>query len=309
MATIDKSKVFSQRDKWFKGALAFNSYFLVALLVGVFLTLLIAAIPAIKEFGISFLFSTEWDPMNDVYGALPFIVGTLISSLLALLISVPFSLSIALLLGEYSPKGFLPAFVRTVIELMAGVPSVIYGFWGLFFLVPLMQEFQIYLMDTPIGESWDIIPTGVGILTSALILAVMIIPFSASLAREIIMMVPGNLKEAAYSLGSTRFEVITRVVIPYAKSGIIAGFLLSLGRALGETMAVTMLIGNSNEIPTNIFSMANTMASVIANEFGEAEDMLLSALFEVGLVLFVISLLINIVGRTVILKMDHKVGR
>jgi len=304
------SKKFSQRDKIFKRGLAINAYAMMILLAGIFLTILVSSIPSIKEFGIGFIFSQEWNPIDKIYGALPFIVGTLISSLLALVISIPFALAIALLLGEYSPKGVIPSFIRSMIELMAGVPSVIYGFWGLVFLVPLMRDFQIWFMNTPMGSSMGVIPYGVGILTSSIILAIMIIPYSSSVAREVISMVPRNLKEAAYSLGSTRFEVIRSVVIPYARSGIIAGILLSLGRAIGETMAVTMLIGNSNSIPENIFSPANTMASIIANEFAEAaEGVQIAALFEIGLLLLIISIIVNLIGRIVIRKMDHKGAR
>ncbi len=303
---VESSK-FSSRDRLFKRGLSLNAYGIVLLLGGIFLTILISSSASIQEFGIGFIFSGEWDPIAQVYGALPFIVGTLVSSLLALAISIPFSLAIALLLGEYSPKGIIPSFVRSMIELMAGVPSVIYGFWGLMFLVPIIRNIEISLMQTEIGQAMEILPYGVGILASSIILAIMIIPYSSSVAREVITMVPRNLKEAAYSLGSTRFEVITKVVLPYARSGIIAGVLLSLGRAIGETMAVTMLIGNNNELPKNIFSPANTMASVIANEFAEAaEGVQLAALFEIGLLLFIISVIINIIGRVIIRKMDNQ---
>lgn len=292
------STTFNRRDRIFRRGLSATAYGIILLMGAIFLTILYSSIPSIKEFGIGFIFSSEWDPIAGVYGALPFILGTIISSLLALAISIPFALSIALLLGEYSPKGILPSFIRSMIELMAGVPSVIYGFWGLFFLVPIIRDFEI---------AAGILPYGVGILSSSIILAIMIIPYSSSVAREVISMVPRNLKEAAYSLGSTRFEVITQVVIPYARSGIIAGVLLSLGRAIGETMAVTMLIGNSNEIPKDIFGPANTMASVIANEFAEAaEGVQMASLFEIGLLLFIISIGINLIGRIIIRKMDGR---
>jgi phosphate transport system permease protein len=179
-----------------------------------------------------------------------------------------------------------------MMELMAGIPSVIYGFWALFFLVPIIRNVEIGL---------GVAPYGVGILCASLILAVMVIPYSASVAREVISMVPTSLKEAAYSLGATRFEVVTGIVLSYARSGIFAGILLSLGRALGETMAVTMVIGNMNEIPADISAPANTMASIIANEFTEAtEEIYLSALLEIALLLFVVSTIINIIGKLVI---------
>ncbi len=303
---MDRSVRFAVTDRVFKTVLKLNGYGVVLLLTGIFMTILISSSASLKEFGIGFIFSGEWDPINSLFGALPFIIGTMVSSVLALLISLPFALAIALLLGEYSPKGVLPSFIRSMIELMAGVPSVIYGFWGLVFLVPIVRNIEITLMQTELGQAMGILPYGVGVLTSSIILAIMITPYSSSVAREVITMVPESLKQAAYSLGSTRLEVITKVVIPYARSGIIAGVLLSFGRAIGETMAVTMLIGNSNEIPANIFSPANTMASVIANEFAEAaEGVQMAALFEIGLILFVISLLINLAGRFVIRKMER----
>ncbi len=182
-----------------------------------------------------------------------------------------------------------------MIELLAGVPSIIYGFWGLFVLAPLVRRLELSL---------GVIPHGVGIFTAALVLAIMIIPFSASLGREVISLVPAELKEAALSLGATRFEVIQKIILPYAKSGIIGGLLLSFGRALGETMAVTMVIGNRNSIPTNIFSPANTLASVIANEFAEATEILyMASLTELALVLFLVTALLNILGKFIIRRM------
>ena len=189
--------------------------------------------------------------------------------------------------------------VKTVIELLAGIPSVIYGFWGLFFLVPAVRWIEVRL---------GVAPYGVGILTSSLILAVMIVPYAASLGREVVALVPGDLKEAALSLGATRFEVIRKVILPYARSGIFAGVMLSLGRALGETMAVTMVIGNSNFLPTSIFAPSNTMASVIANEFTEATGALyLSTLVQIGLLLFVVTTVINVIGKIIISKLSTEV--
>ncbi len=212
---------------------------------------------------------------------------------MAIFLCIPFSIAISIFLGEYFKEGAFPAFLRSSIEVLAGIPSVIYGLWGLFFLMPIVRTIEMQLGVTP---------HGVGILTSALILAIMIIPFSASIGREVVTLVPADLKEAAYSLGATRFEVIKNIIIPYARSGIIAGILLSLGRAIGETMAVTMLIGNSNFIPTSIFSPANTMASVIANEFAEATGITAASLIYVGLVLFLVTTLVNILGTYVIKK-------
>jgi len=295
MAKPNRGK-FARAEGIFNNALRISAWGMLALLTGIFLTLLINSRLSIAKFGLGFIFNSEWDPLNQEFGAMPFLIGTLITSFLAIIISVPFSMSIALFLGEYFRRGIASSFLRSVIELLAGIPSVIYGFWGLYFLVPIIRNIEMAI---------NVPPYGVGILTASIILAIMVVPYSASVAREVIAMVPSNLKEAAYSLGCTRFEVIRHVVFPYARSGIIAGVLLSLGRALGETMAVTMVIGNRNAIPTSIFSPGNTMASIIANEFTEAtEEIYLSALLEIGLLLFLVSMVINISGKIIINKFD-----
>ncbi len=287
-----KAKRINFKEKVFRKSLTLSAIIVVVILVAIFFTLLINSLPTLKALGVNFLFTKTWDPVADEYGALPFLIGTLITSFLALLISTPFSIAIAIFLGEYFKKGIVAEIFKNVIDLLAGIPSVIYGFWGLFVLVPLVRILQMKL---------DIPPYGVGIFTSSLILAIMILPFSVSLSRQVISMVPNHLKEAAYSLGATRFEVIMKVIIPYTKSGLFAGLLLALGRALGETMAVTMLIGNTNALPNGIFSPGNTMASVIANEFSEATGQLYtSALIEMGLFLFVVATVINILGKKII---------
>ena len=287
--------------RWRKPALSESSFrkilaaagaFVLLLLLAIFLSLIIASLPAIRSFGIGFLFSATWDPVRSEFGAFPFVVGTLATSFLALIISIIFSIPISIFLGEYSAQGSTATFIKSMIELLAGVPSVIYGFCGLFLLAPLVRT-----LETAIGVA----PYGVGIFAASLVLSIMIIPYSASIGREVISLVPSDLKEAAFSLGATRFEVIRKVILPYAGSGIVAGILLSLGRALGETMAVTMVIGNSNFIPKSIFSPANTLASVIANEFTEATGSLyLASLIKLGLVLFIVSTLINLMGKLII---------
>jgi len=282
-------------EAFFRKILFVAGAFVLVILIAIFLSLVVASIPAIRHFGVGFLFGTTWDPVRGEFGALPFVLGTLFVSLLALAISTLFSLPISIFLGEYFRQGAVSAFITSVIELLAGIPSVIYGFCGLFLLVPVVRALEIKL---------NVAPYGVGILTSSLVLAVMIIPYSASIGREVISLVPSDLKEAAFSLGATRFEVIRKVILPFARSGIFAGILLSLGRALGETMAVTMVIGNSNFIPKGIFSPANTLASVIANEFTEATGRLyLSSLVELGLVLFMVTTVINIFGKVIIGRM------
>ena len=271
---------------------------LLILLLAIFFSLVIASLPALRQFGFSFLIGKTWDPVRGEFGALAFLVGTLMSSFMALFISLIFSLPISIFLGEYFRQGNASTLMKSVIELLAGIPSVIYGFWGLFLLVPMVR-----VLETALGVS----PQGVGIFTSSLVLAVMIIPYASSIGTEVISLVPSDLKEAALSLGATRFEVIRKVVLPYAYSGIFAGVLLALGRALGETMAVTMVIGNSNFLPKSIFSPGNTMASVIANEFTEATGSLyLASLIGLALVLFIVTTIINVLGKLIIQKMSTR---
>ncbi len=284
-------------EAFFKRTLVIIGAAMVVLVAGIFLTLVIESIPSMKSLGFKFLWGRTWDPINNVYGAFPFMLGTLLTSFLALLISIPFSFAIAVYLGEYNTKGPLANFLKNTVELIAAVPSVIYGFWGLLVLVPLVRTLEIKL---------GVLPYGIGIFTASLILAIMIIPYAASLGRELIRLVPSPLKEAAYALGATRWEVIRTVVFPYTKSGLFAGVLLSLGRALGETMAVTMVIGNTSLLPTSIFSPGNTMASVIANEFTEADhSVYLSALIELGLVLFLVTVVINMIGKRLITRFTN----
>ena len=287
-------------EKIFNRALYSTAILVVVLLVVICLTLFVASIPSIKTFGFGFFIGETWDAASEKFGALPFLVGTLLTSFLGLLISIPFSIAISIFLGEYFKEGAISAFLRSSVEVLAGIPSVIYGLWGLFLLMPLVR-----MIEMKVGVT----PHGVGILTASLVLAVMVIPFSASIGREVVTLVPSDLKEAAYSLGATRFEVIKNIIIPYARSGIFAGILLALGRAIGETMAVTMLIGNSNFLPTGIFSPANTMASVIANEFAEATGITASSLIYIGLVLFLVTTIVNIIGTYVIKKISLEASK
>ncbi len=274
----------------FRRTLSVIGWLMIALVIGILLTLIWQSMPSIKKYGFSYVWTQVWNPTAsvvnpEVFGALPFLFGTLLTSFLALLISIPFSLAVAIFLGEYYPEGWFSNLLMNTVELIASIPSVIYGFWGLAVIIPIL---------------------GKSIMTSSLILAVMIIPYAASLGRSMIRMVPANLKEAAYSLGSTRYEVIRSVIIPYVKSGLFAGVLLSLGRALGETMAVTMVIGNNNSFPKSIFSTGNTLASMIALELPEAtDDTHISALVELGLILFVVTVVINLIGRKIISRYSN----
>jgi phosphate transport system permease protein len=290
-------KLELNKDKIFNLLLVSSAFSLLILGVGIFLSLLNASSLALKKFGFSFFSGSEWDPVSEEFGALPFIYGTILTSLISLLISLPFSLAIIIVLGEYFKKGIFAEILRYLTELIAGVPSVVLGFWGLFFLVPIMREIEIKLGVTPYG---------VGILTASIILAFMILPYSASIGKDAMRLVPNELKEAAFALGATRWEMIKKVMIPYARSGIIAGVILSLGRALGETMAVTMVIGNYHGIPENIFSPGNTIASIIANEFTEATgEIYLSSLMYLGLTLFLITTIVNLIGRLILKRLQH----
>jgi phosphate transport system permease protein len=276
-------------DKVARLVLLMGSMLILLVAGGMVFTLVEGALPAFKAFGLKFIISKEWDPSEgrENYGALPFIAGTLMTSVGALLISLPLSFSTSLFLGEYYRNTKVAKIIGAMVDLLAGIPSIVYGLWGFYVLRP----FLISLGAT--GQ-------GFGIFTSSLVLAIMIIPYATSLSNEIISMVPNDLKEAAYSLGATGLEVILNVTVPNARSGIVAGYILSFGRALGETMAVTMLIGNANIIPNGLFSAGNSMASVIANQFGEAEGLKLSSLIAIGLLLFIITGIVNWVGKLII---------
>lgn len=278
------------RESVFKRLLFVCALLIVLICGGMCYSLVSGSVPAFSHFGfLHFLSSSEWDPHPETenYGALAFITGTVLTSFLALLFCIPFSLPVALFTGEYFKGHKVASVITTVIDLLAGIPSIVYGLWGFYTLRPLIAE---------LGLSSQ----GFGILTASLVLAVMIIPYAASLSSEFIAMVPGELKEGAYSLGATRLDVIRKVVFPVSGSGIFAGYILALGRALGETMAVTMLIGNTNGIPGSLTATGNTMASVIANQFGEAEGLKLSSLVAIGLILFLITAFINLIGKTIV---------
>jgi phosphate transport system permease protein len=295
VSVLYKQKNWKLRERIFRYLLFTSGVLILFLVAGITFNLLVNSIPTLKTYGFGFVTGLEWNPANDVFGALPFLTGTVFTAFLALLISFPFSMSIGIVLGEYFKEGLFSSFIKTMTELLAGIPSVIYGFWGAYFIIPAVQALEM---------KFGVVPYGVGILSSSLVLAVMIIPYSASFAREALELVPNDLKEAGYSLGATRFEVIGIISVPYSISGIVAGVILSLGRALGETMAVTMLIGNVNKIPENIFAPGQTIASIIANQFNEANNALhISAMIELGLLLLVITAVINIIGKMIISKM------
>jgi phosphate transport system permease protein len=282
-------------DQAFRTLLLLGGIAVSVLLAAIFLSLLLSSRPALTANGLRFLTGTDWDPVTNKFQALSFVFGTLLTSLVALALASVLSIALSVLLGEYFRAGPFASVMRTAVELLAGIPSVVYGFIGLFFLVPVMREIQIGL---------GMPPYGVGVLTSSILLAFMILPYSASIGREMISLVPSDLKEAALSLGATPSETVWKITLPFARSGILGGILLSLGRALGETMAVTMVIGNANTLSLNLLAPGNTMASLIANEFSEATGAVyLASLIEIALLLFVISTLINIAGKIVVSSM------
>ena len=281
----------------FKTYLKITSAVIVLLFIAILVTLIFQSLPSIKQFATNFYTQTTWNPTALSFGSLTFLIGTLVTSLTALAIAIPFSIAIAIFLGEYFKKGKISLFLKSMMELLAGIPSIVYGIWGLFVFVPFFRGIQLFLIQKQII---NIPPYGVGIFTASIILSIMIIPYAASIGREVISMMPNDLKEAGYSLGATRYEVIKKIILPYCKSGVFAGILLALGRALGETMAVTMVIGNRNIIPKTLFDPSSTLASVLANEFAEATSVLhLSSLVHLGLVLFLTTAIINIIGKKI----------
>ena len=279
---------------------------LLAIVAGIGVELYRESVLSIHEFGFKFWVTDIWDPVSGEFGARPFIWGTLYSSLLALLIAAPISLGIATYLSELCPP-ILKQPLIFLTELLAAIPSIVYGLWGIFVLVPMVRRIEL---ATP--QSWRGVPLfsgppiGLGMLSAALILAVMITPFISSLAREVLKQVPRTQREAAYALGATRWEAI-RVALAFGKTGIVGAVMLGLGRALGETMAVTMVIGNTPKASWSLFAPQYTMSAVIANEFTEAtDDLHLHALFEIGLVLFVITLVVNALSRMLIWSMNRR---
>ncbi len=275
---------------------------LLAAVLGILAVMSRAALPSLRAFGWRFLITSTWDPVAEHFGALPLMYGTLLSSLLALAIAVPLGIGAAVYLAELAPLR-VRAPIAFLIELLAAVPSVVYGLWGIFVLAPLLRDW----IEPALGKTLGFLPLfqgapyGVGMLAAGLILAIMILPFIIAVSREVLLAVPNTQREAALALGATKWEATRLAVLRYGKSGLIGAVLLGLGRALGETMAVTMVIGNRPEIAASLFAPGYTMASMIANEFTEAtSDLYLSALIEVGLLLFVVTVLVNALARLLV---------
>jgi len=290
------------------------AFLVLALLIGILISLLIGSMPSIKAFGFGFLTTSDWDPVANKFGALVPIFGTLVTSVIALLIGVPVSFGIALFLTELCPP-WLKRPLGIAVELLAGIPSIIYGMWGLFVFAPIFSDrLQPWLIDTfgPIpfiGQLFQGAPMGIGIFTAGLILAIMIIPFIASVMRDVFEVVPTLLKESAYGLGSTTWEVVRYVVLPYTKIGVVGGVMLGLGRALGETMAVTFVIGNANQLSWSLFAPGNSIASLLANEFGEADTVLhVSSLLALGLILFVLTFIVLSAAKLMLISMARREG-
>jgi phosphate transport system permease protein len=300
-------------DGLFKNLTRSFAFFVFILLGAIMASLVYGSRESIAAHGLAFLWTNEWDPVNNVYGALVPITGTLLSSAIALLIAVPVSFGIALYLTELAPP-WLRRPLGTAIEMLAAIPSIIYGMWGLFVFVPVFQEYvQPYLIDAfegvpVLGQIFAGPPFGIGIFTAGLILSIMIIPFITAVMRDVFELVPALLKESAYGLGSTTWEVVWKVVLPYTKHGVIGGIMLGLGRALGETMAVTFVIGNAFNLPSSIFSPSNSIASALANEFNEAGGMQKAALLELGLILFLITTIVLTLSKALLLRLSKSEG-
>jgi phosphate transport system permease protein len=295
-------------DKLYEGITAACALVIPALVIAIALAVFVAAWPAFSKLGLSIIFTSDWDVAGGHFGAAPAIFGTLVSSAVALIIATPLAIGIAIFLSEFSPL-WLRQPVGFLVDLLAAIPSVVYGVWGIFVLIPLLRtgvmpflRDTLHLGATPFfsGPAY-----GPSMLAAGIILAIMTLPYISSVSREVLMAVPRSQREAALALGATRWEMIRDAVIPYAKSGIIGGIMLGLGRALGETMAVTMVIGNRAEISASLFAPGYTMASLIANEFSEAtNDLHLSALMAVGAILFVITLIINAIARWLVWRVS-----
>jgi phosphate transport system permease protein len=276
----------------------------VCLLIAV--QLVRAAWPSITAFGFGFLTTSTWDPVRDIYGAWPYIFGTLLSSFLALVIAVPISVGTAIFLTELAPRA-IRAPISFIVELLAAVPSVVYGLWGVFFLVPLLRPLQSWLSTRVGGPFFSGVPTGYSMMAGALILAIMILPFITAVSREVISAVPPAQREAAFGLGATRWESIVGPILRTARSGIIGAIILGLARALGETMAITMVIGNGRNASLSLLAPGNTLASALANQFAEADGAQLSALMYLALCLFAVTIVVNALARLLIWNMTRGV--
>ncbi len=299
-----KDRVY-RGDTVFRGLTAGCALTIPLLMAAIFIALLSYSLPTLREFGLHFFLSEEWNPVSQQFGAASSIFGTLVSTIIAMVIAIPLSLAIALLLVELAPPG-LSRVVGTLIELLAAIPSIIYGMWGMFVFAPFMSSHIQPLVKRWLGflPLFQGPPMGLGLLTAGIILSFMVLPFICAITRDVFQMVPAIIKESAYGMGATTWEVTYKVTIPYGLVGIIGAFFLGLGRALGETMAVTFVIGNSHKISASLFAPGNSIASCLANEFAEAtESLYISSLVTLGLVLFVITYLVQVVCQLMLKRM------
>ncbi|MGN7725574.1 phosphate ABC transporter permease subunit PstC [Luteimonas sp. 22616] len=303
----------ARNDKLFRRTLAAAVVFVLVALAGAALSMLWGGREVLAHEGLSFFYSSEWNPVENKYGALAPIYGTVVTAIIAMLIGVPISFGIALFLTEVAPR-WLRGPVGTAIELLAGIPSIIYGMWGLFVLVPMMTRYVTpwindHLGTLPfVGVVFQGPPLGIGILTAGFVLAIMVIPFVTSVMREVFLTVPTRLKESAYALGSTRWEVSWDIVLPYTRSAVIGGIFLGLGRALGETMAVAFVVGNAVRLSPSLLEPGTTIAALIANDFGEATDTYRSALLLLGFVLFIVTFVVLALARLMLAQLARREG-
>ena len=303
----------TRNDVVFRYVVAGTAMLVMVALAGAALSMLWGGRDVLASQGLSFFTSTEWNPVENRYGALVPIFGTVVTALIAMLIAVPVSFGIAFFLTEVAPR-WLRGPVGTAIELLAGIPSIIYGMWGLFVLVPVMTEYVTPWLNENLG-TWPVIgpvfqgpPLGIGMLTAGIVLAIMVIPFISSVMREVFLTVPTRLKESAYALGSTKWEVSWDIVLPYTRSAVIGGVFLGLGRALGETMAVAFVIGNSTRFTASLLEPGTTIAALIANDFGEATETYRSALLLLGFVLFIVTFFVLAIARLMLGHLSRKEG-
>jgi phosphate transport system permease protein len=301
-------------EAFFRNLTRFFALAVFSLLAAILLSLVVGSLPAMEKFGAAFLWDDNWDPVQEEFGALVPIVGTLATSAIALAIAIPVSFGIALFLTELSPP-WLRRPLGTAIEMLAAIPSIIYGMWGLFVFAPVFQSHvQPLLVDTlgtvpGIGRLFAGPPMGIGMLTAGIILAVMVIPFIAAVMRDVFELVPAMLKESSYALGSTTWEVVWRVVLPFTRVGVVGGIMLGLGRALGETMAVTFVIGNAHRLSPSLMAPGNSIASALANEFTEAVgDLYTSALIELGLILFLLTTIVLALSKLLLMQLARQEG-
>ena len=316
---LGKGSLLKLRDNAFMDAIFRNltrafAFLVFSLLAAIVVSLAYGGSLSIHKFGLRFLASAEWNPVTQEFGALVPIVGTLVTSLVALSIAIPVSLGIAIFLTELSPT-WLRRPLGTAIEMLAAIPSIIYGMWGLFIFAPLFQEYVQPLISKTLGN----VPglgmffsgpaMGIGMMTAGIILAVMVVPFITAVMRDVFELVPAMLKESSYALGSTTWEVVWRIVLPYTRVGVIGGIMLGLGRALGETMAVTFVIGNAHQLSASLFMPGNSIASALANEFTEAVgDLYTSALIELGLILFLITTVVLALSKLLLMQLEKREG-